>query len=149
MADSIRQRIVTNVVQTVSGTGLFRSVVDSEPFDFTTGDRPRAWVIEGNESVAYNTESKVDCDLTVLIQMAFDFASSDPQRTLYKLGRHYLARVQAAMTVDLKRGGVAFFTQEQGNGIGTVDGQPNKPIGVLTSEWVVRYHRNNRNPFEN
>jgi hypothetical protein len=145
---SIRQRIITNIVETLRAPGVLRSVVDSEPTDYLRAPVPAAWVIEGSEEIiTSNLDSLADCRLTVLVQIAYAFHSADPQRTLYRVGRGLLAQVQEWMTADFARGGWAFFTQEVGNAIGAVDAQDGAAVGVLTTEWVIHYHRKNTDPF--
>lgn len=146
---SIRQRIVTNIVDTIKGAGLVRGVEDAEPWDYTKVPLPYAWVIEGVETVdAGLLESRAECVLRVLVQIAFPFSSSDAQRTLYRTGRRLLAEMQELMMRDLRRGGFAFLTLEAGNSIGSLEASE-KPVGVLTTEWDVKYHRRNNDPYSN
>lgn len=146
---SIRQRIISDVVQTVQGSGLVRGVEDAEPWNYLTVPLPYAWVIEGGEFVTLeNLDSRADCRLTVLVQMAFGFRSNDAQRTLYRVGRRLLADVQELMMVDYTRGGYAFFTREVSNAIAAVEASE-KPVGILTTEWEINYHRQNRDPYSN
>jgi len=146
---SIRQRIIADVVQTVQGSGLVRGVEDAEPWNYLTVPLPYAWVVEGGEFVSLeNLDSRADCRLTVLVQIAYPFASNDAQRTLYRVGRRLLADMQELLMRDYTRGGWAFFTREVNNAIGTLEASE-RPIGILTTEWEVNYHRNNRDPYSN
>lgn len=146
---SVRQRIISDVVSTVQASGLVRGVEDSEPWNYLAVPLPYAWVVEGYESIALeNLDSKADCRLSVLIQVAFPFASNDAQRTLYRVGRRLLADVQELMMRDYSRGGWAFFTRETSNSIGSLEASE-KQVGILTCEYEVQYHRNNRDPYRN
>lgn len=145
--DSIRQRIISNVVATLRGSGLVLEAEDGEPADYTEGKFPRAWVIEGDEDATTNGApvGKYVCNLSVVVQIAFAFDSRNSNEKLFPKGRALLASVQALMVEDIKRGGSAFLTIEAGNSIGKVDGTE-KSIGVLTTFWAVRYFRSIFNP---
>ncbi|MGE0289033.1 MAG: hypothetical protein AB7I42_23090 [Bradyrhizobium sp.] len=146
--DSVRQRLIANRVEMIRAAALVKQVDDAEPWDYLRGPLPRAWVIEGVEEFDLTAlESKTDCMLTVIVQIAFPFKSADPQQTLYRKGRDYVARLERAWMADYGCGGLAKISVPVGNSIGQAADQ-DKSIGVLTTEWRIEYLRSNLNPYE-
>lgn len=147
MVDSIRQRIITNRVDMLRASGLCQRVEDVEPWEYQRGPFPRAWVVEGDEEFDFEAlESKVNVDLRLVVQVAYLFQSSDPQRTLYRQGRQLIAQLEKVWMADFKCGGLAKISLPQGNSIGTAADQT-VSIGIVTTWWGVRYLRNNMDPF--
>lgn len=152
--NSVRQRIITNVVETLAASNLVSRAEDSEPFDYFEGPFPCAWVYEAEEDAQPDKlVAKYDCWLEILVQVTYPFDSRNPSERCHRKGRALLADLQALMVVDVKRGvdangnSNAFFTCEKGNSIGRVDGTEAQ-IGVLTTHWLVRYFRRFTDPTQ-
>lgn len=146
MSLSIRQEILSAHVERIRASGQFRAVHDAEPFKYERGPMPAHYVVEGNETVDHaQVFGKAVCDLTIIGQSLFLFDSANPQQSLYRVGRLHLARLQETVMGDFTLGGRVLLTLEQGNAIGFVESE-NKPFGVLTTEWVLRYRRDTFDP---
>ena len=146
MSLSLRQQIISAWADTLRATGQFQRVEDAEPYNYDKVPLPACWIIEGDEQIDYQKFfGKAECDLTVITQVAFRFDSANAQQSLYRTGRMHLAGLQQAVMDNFQWGGLAVLTLEQGNAIGRLDAQ-DKPFGVLTMQWVVRYRRDNMDP---
>jgi len=157
---SVRQAIIDNVVNTIRESGVVADAVDSRPGSpeelaqrCTAGGF--AWVYEGEEEPdETQTTSTINCDLPVTVQIAYRFDSSDPQRRIDRVGREKFADLTVAMHADIGRGqnaagqNNAVVTLEAGNGIGELDLEDAHNVGILTSDWIIKYHRRRDNPRE-
>lgn len=143
---SIRQQIISAWAERLRASGQFQRVEDAEPYNYDKVPLPACWVVEGDEQIDHaQVFGKAVCDLTVIVQAAYRFDSANAQQSLYRQGRAHLARLQETVMSDATWGGLALLTLEQGNAIGRLEGK-DKPFGILTTEWVVRYRRDTFDP---
>jgi len=147
MAPSKRARLVANFVALVQGSGLVRGCTDEPPGDYVTPAPSWAWVFEGNElrteqrKLANRTERAIELHL----HDTYLYVPGDPVRDLHKLGRERLARWQELVLADWTIGGEAWLTEEAGNAIGIPAGTE-RPIGILSTTWIVHYDTPMRDP---
>lgn len=144
--ESRRELVIANRVAVLQASGFFRGVTDEEPFEYLRPDPPWCWLFDGDE-VQDNQKitTKTECELVLHVHQTFIYKPGDPVRDLYKLGRVLLADMQELWMADVRCGGAAWLTLEHKNSIGR-PANCDKPVGILATEWMVRYHRNYQNP---
>lgn len=143
---SIRQLIIDDVVTTLKTSGLVQGVTDDipdTPADYAKPEPSHAWVFESGETSDYeNLVSKNEPTLNLIVAITYRFQPAHLHRT----GRALLAELQSTMMADHARGGHAWLTLEADNAMGLVP-ESSQPLGLLTTEWAIRYRRNWKDPF--
>jgi len=149
MADeSIRQQILSKWVEVFRATSKLRRVEDTEPYDYDKAPMPTLHIMEGQETVNFGKfHGLALCDLIVVGQLIYKFNSSDPQQSLHRQARAWLAFMQQTVMANLQWGGLAMLTLEGGSEPGKLDSDT-LSAGVLTTWWTVRYRRNAFDPYQ-
>lgn len=156
---SVRQWVIDNIVTTLTAENVVGEAVDSRPsgpdeYSERCTSRGFAWVFEGEEAPdETQMTDHIACDLPITVQVAYRFDSHDPQRRIDRLGREKMAALSKALHADIGRGttpdgtqNLAFVTLEAGNSIGELDLEGANNVGILTSDWLVKYMRHRNDP---
>ena len=126
---------------------------DCRPWDYERPPRPDAgngepalpfaWAYEDQVAVEeWATELVMD-RAPVTVEVAFRYSREALNLSLEREGRRLLGIVQAALTIDITRGGQAMDTAEQRNLIAET---PTPDVGVVVTEWLVTYPRDRTDP---
>lgn len=137
---SHRAQIVAYVRQKLVSSGYARGATDAPPGEYVLKGPDWSWVFEGYEvkSDLRKLHNKTERTLELHIHRTYTYRPDDEVRGLNPTGRELLAQQQELIMRDYQLGGLAWLTEEGGNGIGVPVGTE-KPLGILATVWLVHY----------
>lgn len=142
MADSIREQVLSNLVDAIRNETAVRTVERTRRKEYHAHELPAVSIFEGPERKEPGPSGKTTCTLPVIIDITLWDASR-----FAETANHVFASIVRSALLDRNRGGLAVDTIEKDNAMFIDEENPQRPIGGFRVGFEIVYRHAEDDPF--